>query len=243
MSNAYGPLAARYDALTGDVPYPALTDWYEHAFAQSGRAVRTVLDLCCGTGTLSLLLAERGYELICTDASAEMLSVFQQKLSDLPDRVAAPMLLCQAAEELDLYDTVDAAVCSLDGFNHFPRSSLPEIAERLRLFIAPGGVLCFDFLAPERLAALDGECFVDEQEDTLCLWRASLEGDALRYGMDLFTRAGRLWRRDQEEHVEYLHTAEALFDVLKAAGFGDLRLYDDGPQHQQGRLFVTAVRE
>ena len=88
MSGPYGPLAARYDALTGDVPYPALTDWYEHAFAQSGRAVRTVLDLCCGTGTLSLLLAERGYELICVDASAEMLSVFQQKLPGLPGDVA-----------------------------------------------------------------------------------------------------------------------------------------------------------
>ena len=243
MSGPYGPLAARYDALTGDVPYPALTDWYEHAFAQSGRAVRTVLDLCCGTGTLSLLLAERGYELICVDASAEMLSVFQQKLPGLPGDVVPPMLLCQAAEELDLYDTVDAAVCSLDGFNYFPPELLPEIAERLRLFISPGGVLCFDFLDPARLAALDGECFVDEQEDTLCLWRASLEGDALRYGMDLFTRSGRLWRRDQEEHVEYLHTPDALFEVLQAAGFGAIRLYDDGPQHRQGRRFVTAIRE
>jgi SAM-dependent methyltransferase len=243
VSAAYGPLAARYDALTGDVPYPALTDWYEHAFAQSGRAVRTVLDLCCGTGTLSLLLSERGYELICVDASAEMLSVFQQKLSSLPEGVIAPMLLCQEAEELDLNDTVDAAVCSLDGFNYFPPESLPEIARRLRLFLSPGGVLCFDFLDPERLASLDGECFVDEREDTLCLWRASLEDGALRYGMDLFTRAGRLWRREQEEHVEYLHTAETLFRVLEAAGFADLRLYPDGPQHQQGRLFVTAIRK
>ena len=77
MSVAYGPLAARYDELTGDVPYDALCDWYETAFARCGRAVHTVLDLCCGTGTLSLLLARRGYELISVDASAEMLSVFQ----------------------------------------------------------------------------------------------------------------------------------------------------------------------
>ena len=242
MRGSYGPLATRYDALTEDVPYPALTDWYEHAFTQSGRAVRTVLDLCCGTGTLSLLLAKRGYELICVDASAEMLSVFQQKLADLPPGVTAPMLLCQEAQALDLYDTVDAAVCSLDGFNYFPPESLPEIAERLRLFISPGGVLCFDFLDPVRLASLDGECFVDEREDALCLWRASLDGNALRYGMDLFTRAGRSWRREQEEHVEYLHTPEALFEVLEAAGFSELRLCRDGPQHEQGRLFVTAAR-
>ena len=85
MSQCYGPLAARYDALTGDVPYEALETWYETAFAHSGRAVHTVLDLCCGTGTLSLLLAEHGYEMICVDASEEMLSVFQQKLCELPE--------------------------------------------------------------------------------------------------------------------------------------------------------------
>ena len=88
MSQCYGPLAARYDALTGDVPYDGLETWYETAFAHSGRVVRTVLDLCCGTGTLSLLLAERGYEMICVDASAEMLSVFQQKLCELLERHA-----------------------------------------------------------------------------------------------------------------------------------------------------------
>ena len=128
MSQCYGPLAARYDALTGDVPYEALETWYETAFAHSGRAVHTVLDLCCGTGTLSLLLAEHGYEMICVDASEEMLSVFQQKLCELPEGVVAPMLLCQRAEKLDLYDTVDAAVCSLDGVNYMRPETLPEAA-------------------------------------------------------------------------------------------------------------------
>ena len=143
MKDAYGPLAARYDQLTGDVPYDALTSWYETAFVRNGRAVHTVLDLCCGTGTLSLRLAGRGYELISVDASAEMLSVFQQKLFDLPEGVVAPMLLCQRAEELDLYDTVDAAVCCLDGFNYLSPHVLPETLRRLRLFIAPGGHAVF----------------------------------------------------------------------------------------------------
>ena len=139
MSQCYGPLAARYDALTGDVPYEALETWYETAFAHSGRAVHTVLDLCCGTGTLSLLLAEHGYEMICVDASEEMLSVFQQKLCELPEGVVAPMLLCQRAEKLDLYDTVDAAVCSLDGVNYMRPETLPEVFRRLHLFLSPGG--------------------------------------------------------------------------------------------------------
>ncbi|MBQ7736949.1 MAG: class I SAM-dependent methyltransferase [Oscillospiraceae bacterium] len=243
MSVPYGPLAARYDELTGDVPYEALTDWYETAFARSGRAVHTVLDLCCGTGALSLLLARRGYELIAVDASAEMLSVFQQKLFSLPEGVTPPMLLCQRAEELDLYDTVDAAVCCLDGFNYLPPEALTAALERLRLFVSPGGVLCFDVLSPERLRSLDGQCFVDESEDVLCLWRAELEGDALHYGMDIFRPRGQLWTREQEEHVEYLHAPDDLCAALERSGFHSAEVCRTGPQAEQGRLFITAIRE
>lgn len=239
---AYGPLAAGYDALTGDVPYEKFADWYETAFARKGGAVQSVLDLGCGTGTLSLILAQRGYEMICTDASAEMLSVFQQKLWDLPEEVQRPMLLCQRSEELDLYGTVDACLCSLDGMNYLPADLLPEVFRRLRLFIAPGGVLAFDFLAPAHLRSLDGQCFVDEDEGLLCLWRASLEADELHYGMDIFRQKGSLWRREQEEHVEYVHEAESLAESLAAAGFGEIVLHTDGPQHERGRLYYTAIR-
>ena len=241
MSACYGPLAARYDALTGDVPYDELIQWYETALASGERAVHTVLDLCCGTGTVSLALAQRGFELISVDASAEMLSVFQQKLFDLPEAAVAPLLLCQRAEELDLYDTVDAAVCCLDSVNYLSPSILPRVLERLHLFLNPGGVLCFDFLSPEHLRSLDGGCFVDEREDTLCLWRASLEEDALRYGMDLFRSRGKLWSREQEEHLEYLHSPAGLKTAPESAGFARVRLYEDGPQHRGGRLFITAV--
>ncbi len=72
-----------------------------------------------------------------------MLSVFQQKLCELPEGVVAPMLLCQRAEKLDLYDTVDAAVCSLDGVNYVRPETLPEVFRRLHLFLSPGGTLCF----------------------------------------------------------------------------------------------------
>ncbi len=240
---AYGPLAKGYDALTGDVPYPALADWYEAALSGGRENVRVLLDLCCGTGSLSMLLAERGYEMICTDASPDMLSVFQQKLASLPEAAPRPMLLCQRAEELDLYGTVDGCLCSLDAVNYLAPALLPELLRRLRLFIVPGGILAFDLLSPEHLRSLDGECFVDEEEGLLCLWRASLEGEELRYGLDLFRRTERgLWRREQEEHVEYLHDPEALRAQLEAAGFTDVRLIIDGPQHESGRLYFTARR-
>lgn len=243
MNVSYGSLAERYDRLTLDVPYEALCDYYETALKRCCRAVHTVLDLGCGTGTLSLMLARRGYELISVDSSPDMLSVFQSKLGYLPAESTPPMLLCQRAEELDLYDTVDAAICCLDGFNYLPPDTMREAVRRLHLFLSPGGILAFDILSPDWLRSLDGQCFVDEDDDTLCLWRASLEDGAVHYGLDLFRSAGKLWRRSQEEHVEYLHEPEQLCAVLAAAGFTGAAVSADGPQSDRGRLFITAVCE
>ena len=241
--SAYSALAAPYDALTGDVPYGEFADWYETALTRRGGAVHTLLDLGCGTGTLSLLMAERGYEMICTDASADMLSVFQQKLWERTGDATPPLLLCQRSEELDLYGTVDGAYCSLDGMNYLPGALLPEVLRRLRLFIAPGGIFAFDVLTPARMQSLDGGCFVYEREGLLCLWRSSFDSGVLHYDLDLFSEGeDGLWEREQEEHREYAHEAEDLRAMLEAADFGNVQMFTDGPQHEEGRVFITAER-
>ncbi len=240
--SCYGPLAAWYDSLTGDVPYPEFADFYEAEFARCGGEFRLLLDLCCGTGTLTAEMTRRGYELIGVDASVDMLMQAREKTVGL---APPPLFLCQDARELDLYGTVDAAYCSLDGINYLPPESLPELFHRLRLFVRPGGLVIFDVKAPEWFRSLDGEIFVDEKDDLLCLWRADLdeERQAVVYGMDLFERQGKLWRRSGEEHVEYIHEPERLRELLEKEGFFDFRLREDGPQHEAGRLFLTAVRD
>ena len=156
-----------------------------------------------------------------------------------------PLFLCQSAEALDLYGTVDAAVCSLDALNYLEPGLLPEVFRRLHLFVRPGGLLIFDLRTPQFLRSLDGEVFVDETEDLLCLWRADYdeENRALVYGMDLFTRRGQLWAREGEEHVEYAHEPETLRALLEGAGFSGVSLRRDGPQGDRGRLWITAKRE
>ena len=78
--SCYGPLAAWYDQLTGDVPYAAFADFYEAEFARTGGEFRLLLDLCCGTGTLTTEMVRRGYELIGVDASVDMLMQAQEML-------------------------------------------------------------------------------------------------------------------------------------------------------------------
>ena len=240
--SCYGPLAAWYDRLTGDVPYAQFADFYEAEFARQGGEFRLLLDFCCGTGTLTAEMTRRGYELIGVDASVDMLMQAREKTAALSP---APLFLCQDAAELDLYGTVDAAYCSLDGMNYLPPESLPELFRRLRLFVRPGGLVLFDVKSPEWFRSLDGEIFVDETEDLLCLWRADLdeERQAVVYGMDLFERRGTLWSRSGEEHVEYIHEPERLRALLEDQGFFDITLHTDGPQSEAGRLFLTAMRD
>ena len=240
--SAYGPLAACYDAFTRDVPYDALAAYYLSLLRRPGKERMTLLDLCCGTGALTLRLAGDGHELIGVDLSPEMLSRARAKAEEAA-LDTPPLFLCQAAPELDLYGTVEGAFCCLDGFNYLPPEDLPETLRRLHLFIEPGGVLAFDFHAPEHLRELDGCCFADETDDALCIWRGEFDDGegALFYAIDILTRAGALWRREQEEHVEYAHSPEALRGALERAGFSDITLLRDGPQHEQGRLFFRAV--
>lgn len=239
--NAYGPLAGCYDLFTSDVPYGALADFYEKALALPGRERMTLLDLCCGTGTLACILAGRGHELIGVDMSEEMLALAQEKAEEgsFPVR---PMFLCQEASGLDLYGTVEGAYCSLDALNYIPWEELPELVRRLHLFIEPGGRLAFDIHCPEHLRGLDGQVFVDESEDALCLWRAEFDGEenALFYGMDIFRRSGALWSRESEEHVEYAHEPEKLCALLREGGFRDVRVQENVLEGQPWRLFITA---
>ena len=239
--SSYASLAAWYDQLTGDVPYPAFADYYEAEFAGCGGEFRLLLDFCCGTGTLTAELSRRGYEMIGTDASVEMLMQAREKCAGLP---VPPLFLNQRAEELDLYGTVDAAICSLDGMNYLPGDVLPELFRRLYLFVRPGGLVIFDVKAPEWFRSLDGQIFVDETDDVFCIWRADFnhEENCVVYGMDLFERRGRLWRRSGEEHVEYAHEPDALCALLTRSGFVAPSIRLDGPQHEQGRIFIIAKR-
>ena len=83
---------------------------------------------------------------------------------------------------------------------------------------------------------------MDETDDVFCLWRSEFDDaeNALVYGMDIFRRCGGLWRRETEEHVEYAHRPEDLTALLEKSGFTDVRVIADGPQWEDGRLYISA---
>ena len=216
--NAYASLAGFYDQVMPEEDYRLWADCCESLFRP--KCVRTVLDLACGTGRLSWLLASRGYEVIGVDLSCDMLSVAAERGEDEQAEIP-PLFLNQALQELDLYGTVQAAICSMDGLNYLAPGELRETLRRLRLFLEPEGILLFDLNTPEKFRRMDGEIYAEETEDAFCVWQAELEenGRSCVYGMDIFLREGSLWRREQEEHIEYVYEPGEIADLLQATGF------------------------
>ncbi|MBR2417083.1 MAG: class I SAM-dependent methyltransferase, partial [Clostridia bacterium] len=111
----YGDFAYYYDLLTENVDYESRCEYICNLLAENGVGKGILLDLACGTGTMSMLLSDKGYDVIGVDASEDMLSVAQEKKMESGKDI---MFLCQRMEELDLFGTINAAVCTLDSINH-----------------------------------------------------------------------------------------------------------------------------
>ena len=246
---SYEFLAGCYDELTTDVGYRSWAGYLEKHFARAGIPVRTVLDLACGTGSLTWELARRGSEMIGVDRSEEMLAQANEKGEDFTGE--RPIFLHQSMDKLDLYGTIDACVCCLDSVNYVTRPAQLERAfARVHLFLMPGGIFVFDINTPEKLRALDGQVFLDETEDAYCVWRAeySRRRRVCTYAMDLFrlTPAG-LWERGEELHEEYAYEPDELEEMLRRAGFHHIRRYGDrklrAPRPGEERIFFTARKD
>lgn len=242
--NAYGALAASYDRLTNDVAYEAVVDFYFEILAREGLRPKTAVDLACGTGSVTLLLAQRGLRVTGVDMSEEMLCVASQKAQKLDNQ---PMFVCQKLQELRLPRGVDLAVCALDSLDYITDpADCKEAIRRVYKSLNPGGCFIFDVNTPEKLQAMDGQVFLDEDDDVYCVWRGEFDEQTniCSYGMDLFQREGDYWCRSFEEHREYAYSASQLCEYLKAAGFTSIAVYADrrfeAPAPGEQRIYIKA---
>ena len=243
----YEALAGAYDELTYDIDYDATLNFIEAILHQAGHRPERVLDLACGTGSLLERLVQRGYQAIGVDLSEEMLAVASGKLSGLP---RMPLLLCQPMQALALPQPVDLVLCCLDSLNYLTDpADCRETFHRVFQQLTPGGAFVFDINTPYKLRGLDGQVFLDETEDTYCVWRAEFS-EAERsvfYGMDIFRRDGKLWQRSWEEHQEYAYEPQELSQWLWEAGFTGIRLFGDQtlnpPTQTEQRVYFLAQKE
>ena len=247
MSN-YDALADSYDTLMADGSYRKRADFLEKQFRKSRIPVRTVLDLACGTGTISCLLAQRGYEVTATDGSEEMLTQAMGKAAALDGQ--PPLFLHQSMPRLKLIEPVDAAVSTLDSLNYLTREKdIRETFCRVHRWLKDGGQFIFDVNTPYKLRRMDGQMYMDETEESFCVWRTffSERTQVCTYQVDLFRLNGDgAWDRDFEEHRERAWTQEQLRTYLTDAGFVNIRVSGDlttrPPKPEEDRWIVRAEK-
>ncbi len=242
--DAYKDLAISYDRLTNDVDYAATVDFYWQLLDREGISPRTAVDLACGTGSVTVLLARKGLRVTGVDMSPEMLCMASQKGDSVENR---PMFVCQKLQQLHLPRGVDLAVCALDSMDYITDpEDCKEAIRRVYKALNPGGCFIFDVNTPEKLKAMDGQIFLDEDDDVYCVWRGEFNDNTniCTYWMDLFQREGDVWNRSYEEHREYAYSSSQLVSYLKDVGFTSIEVFGDRkmtpPEAGEQRIYLKA---
>lgn len=234
---SYGIFSSVYDILTENVEYERIADRICSLLHENGVDGGLLLDLGCGTGTLSFLLEKKGFDVIGVDASEDMLSVANEKKYD---EDSSALFLCQKAEELNLYGTIQCAVSSLDTLNHIDSIKKVEKAISLvSLFMDMNGIFIFDMNTPyKHRNVLGNNTFVYDMDEVYCVWQNSYDKKAERTDIDLDffikNEDDELFERYSESFSEYIYHIDDIIDIIKKCGFTLLGAVDDYSQRPTG---------
>ena len=207
-----------------------------------------VADIACGTGNVSIPLALSGFEVIGVDVSAEMLSEARAKCDEAGADV---LLLRQDVRELDLYGTVDAAVCACDGLNYMlSEKDLSLAFERISLFMNPGGVFIFDLNTEYKFKEIIAErTFSDCEAGASYVWKNSYDAASRvnEYAVTFFVKNARGESETfVETHYQRSYDLETVESLLRRAGLETLRVNDaytdDKPFDKSERVSFVAKK-
>ena len=175
---SYNTFAKFYDELTDNVEYEKRSKYIYDFFKENCANCNSVLDLACGTGGFSNEFAKRGIDVIGVDISEEMLASARQNSAECKTDV---LYLCQPAEELDLYGTVDGAVCCLDSLNHITDySAFCTAISKVSLFLEKDRLFIFDVNTVfKHKYILADNTFVIDRDDVYCIWQNETDSETL----------------------------------------------------------------
>ncbi len=227
--DSYSQFALVYDRLMNDVDYRGRAAYLLKLFKKHGKVPTLLLDLACGTGGFSNQLALKGLEVIGVDASEEMLLAARENSAELATDV---LFLCQKAEELDLYGTVDGAICCLDSLNHITDiKKLKEAIAKVSLFLEEECLFIFDVnTVYKHKEVLGDNIFVKDREGVYCTWQNDFnpKTNTTEICLDFFVEEeDGSYTRFGENFSERAYTEEELAEILNDCGFEIAAIYGD----------------
>ncbi len=224
----YNDFAYSYDALMTDVDYKKRTDYICSLFKAFDRMPTLMLDLACGTGEFANLFAQKGVSVIGVDVSYDMLSVAREKSAEQGNDI---LYLCQDAVELDLYGTVDGAICCLDSLNHITDyDGFCRAISRVSLFLEKDRLFIFDVNTPyKHREILGNNTFVIDTDDVYCVWQNEYNDNdnTVEINLDFFTPDGDAYYRSGENFCERAYTADEINSALNKAGLKIEEVYEE----------------
>lgn len=222
--DAYSRFAEVYDDLMEDVPYGKIAELIDSKIKKYDIKNNIVLDLACGTGTLTKKLADKGYEMIGADMSAEMLQKAQEKNPEV-------LFLNQPMEDFELYGTVGAIVCSLDSINYLLEDeSLYETFRLCNNYLEPEGLLIFDINTEYKFEnILADNIFTFDNEKIFYTWENdySEEEKLCDFYLTFFVKEGEQYTRFDEVHTERAYSDAEIVKALELNGFSVVEKLDN----------------
>lgn len=234
---SYDAFAAFYDELMSDVDYASIADFLVDVLNKYRPSSELVVDLACGTGTLTDMLAQRGYDMIGIDASPDMLMKAREKC---PGNV---LLLCQPMNRLDLYGTIDAVVCTLDSISHITdKKTVLEVFKNVSLFLEDNGIFVFDVNTEyKHKNVLADNTFVIDSDNVYCVWQNSLENDIVNINLDFFELDDGCYYRSSEAFSERAYSDAELRQMLNDAELEVIAVKDGYTPEPVGEKSERAV--
>lgn len=253
--DAYTGFAAVYDMFMDNIPYEEWCEYLTGLLREYGIEDGLVLDLGCGTGTLTRLLADRGYDMIGVDVSEEMLEIAMDKQAEDPEgeypEKEHPDAECQGKEhpavshgrprdilylnqdmrEFELYGTVRAVVSICDSMNYLMEyEDLVQVFRLVNNYLDPGGVFIFDLNTLYKYQVELGEQTIAEnREDGSFIWENYYDEQEMvnEYDLTLFIREedGR-YRKYEETHYQRAYSLETVKSAIEESGMELMALYD-----------------
>lgn len=225
----YENFAEYYDNLMLDVDYKKRTEYVLSIFTEYDIKPKLLLDLCCGTGNFSTNFAKEDIDVIGVDISEDMLLIAREKM--LEDKLDI-LYLCQNATELDLYGTVDGAVCLMDSLNHITNySEFCKAINKVSLFLEKDRLFIFDVNTEFKSKAILGNnSFVSEENGVFLAWQNAYDNKTKTNDilLDFFTEnEDGTYTRASENIVERVYTSKEIEKALNDAGLKIENVFDD----------------
>ena len=244
--DAYTSFARVYDTFMDNIPYEEWAVYLTGLLNEYGVNDGLVLDLGCGTGNMTELLAKEGYDMIGVDNAEEMLEIAMEKREKSGHDI---LYLLQDMREFELYGTVRAVVSVCDSVNYIDEEEdLTEVFRLVNNYLDPGGVFIFDFNTLYKYREILGDRTIAEnREDCSFIWdNYYYEEERINeYELSIFIREKEnLFRRYEETHFQRGYTLDEMIRMIKDSGLEFVTAYDaftrEAPKEDSERIYVIA---